>query len=66
VEALAAAVATHRPLGPADRDAEQQSARKYGIMNAPPPFCGRLAREAQEVAEADRRAGDREDDTERA
>jgi K(+)-stimulated pyrophosphate-energized sodium pump len=49
---LLAAVAAHRPLGPADRDAEQEERAEVGDHERAAAVRGRLAREAEEVAES--------------
>jgi hypothetical protein len=61
---LLAAVASHRPLGPADRDAEQEERAEVGDHEGAATVLGRLAGETEEVAQSDGGAGHGEDHAE--
>ena len=64
MESLLAAVAAHRPLGPSDRDAEEEEGAEVRDEEGTAAVLGRLARKAEEVSEADRGARDGQDDAE--
>ena len=59
--ALRAAVTPERPLGPTERNAQEEQGGEVGEHERPAAVLGRLARKAQEVPQADRRSGDRHD-----
>ncbi len=59
--AVGAAVAADAPLDPHHRDPQQQERDEVGDHEGAAAVLGGLHREAQEVAEADRVAGHRQD-----
>jgi hypothetical protein len=56
MKSLATAVSTHRPFGPAHRDADEQQGGEVRNHERATAIRGRLTREAEEVSEADGRS----------
>ena len=60
---VAAAVAAHGPLYPAERDTEDDERDKIRDHEGPAAILADLAGKAQEIAESDSAAGNGEDNT---